>query len=424
MTCRDIPMACGLRLLAAFTLAAFLSGCAQTEHFWDTHIDPLGYEDQHDPAMSDAVAKSKKDNTWFSDWFAADTLAKASHMDEQTDESMPITRPTRSSKTKAAITDSSPSAITNFALFGIASQTPAQTASSKPIPITFAKSGSDFDPAIDPTGRWLVFASTRDQAQPKLYLKALEDAAATPLTRQQGSDVMPAFSPDGRIIAFASDRNGGWDLFLLTLETGHVTALTQSRSDVLHPSFSPDGRQLVFCTRGSPSDAWHLVMIDLASPMTWRLLGEGLFPQWSPDGGSIVYQRPCVSDPSRFEIWLIDLEGDQAKSPRALASGENATLIHPCFSSDGQRIAFVAVMGPDADARSDSTVSRAMKTQSPAPHSQIWTMNRQGGERQRVSDGRAMDVQPCWSHHGSLFVASNRMEQPSGGLERIWRLSP
>lgn len=404
--------------------ACLVFGCAHTEHFWDTHIDPLGYEDQHDRAMSDAVAESKRQDDWFGqdwlgqDWFAP-SAAKATHDDPDP----PIAHPTHRSKPKPAITDANPSAITNFTLFGIDPQPVTRNATNQPVPVTFPKRGSDFDPVIDPTGRWLVFASTRDCERPDLFLKAVDGTDTTRLTEHPASDLMPAFSPDGRVVVFASDRLGPWDLYLLNLKTGHISALTQSDTDELHPTFAPDGKRLVFCSRRSSTEPWHLILIDLESPMTWHLLGKGLFPQWSPDGRTLVYQRPSRHDPTRFEIWMMDLENNTAQSPRAVAAGENASLIHPCFSPDGGYVAFVAMMNQQPD-ESTSAVAGTVNPHGRSSASQVWTMNREGGERQRLSDGRAMDVHPCWSKTGALFVASNRAEQPSGGSERIWRLSP
>src|SRR3990172_4512992 len=58
--------------------------------------------------------------------------------------------------------------------------------------------GADFDPAVDPTGRMLAFASTRNSTKPDIYVKTVGGAAVTQVTSTPASDIQPEFSPDGK----------------------------------------------------------------------------------------------------------------------------------------------------------------------------------------------------------------------------------
>ncbi|MGB9624650.1 MAG: TolB family protein, partial [Phycisphaerae bacterium] len=87
--------------------------------------------------------------------------------------------------------------------------------------------GADFDPAVDPSGRWLAFASTRHARKPDIYLKRAGGAAITQITSDPASDIQPEFSPDGKRIAFASDRAGNFDIWVVGIDGSEPTQLTR-----------------------------------------------------------------------------------------------------------------------------------------------------------------------------------------------------
>ena len=149
--------------------------------------------------------------------------------------------------------------------------------------VTFANEGADFDPEIDRTSEWLVFASTRHRETADLYFKRIGSSAVTQLTSDPGNDVMPAIAPDGKQIAFASDRGGNWDVYLMDSTGGQAMQLTNDPAHEIHPSFSSDGKWLVYCRYGDQSGQWELVVIELASPSTKRFIGYGLVAAGQPD---------------------------------------------------------------------------------------------------------------------------------------------
>ena len=100
----------------------------------------------------------------------------------------------------------------------------------------------------------------------------------------------------------------------LLIERGHVVLLgivTQVRplaiepGEKTHPSFSPDGRQVVYSWRLADGSGTHLVQKPVIGG-SWRPLtqGEGrdLFPEWSPSGGRIAFERLTAADCSIFVI--------------------------------------------------------------------------------------------------------------------------
>ncbi|MFF8607734.1 FG-GAP-like repeat-containing protein [Streptomyces sp. NPDC015346] len=71
-------------------------------------------------------------------------------------------------------------------------------------------------------------------------------AAPQPVT--QG--LHPSFSPDGRKIAFAAYRDGANDVYVRDLTTGVETRMT-TREEVMFPEWSPDGGSIVYLSGGT-----------------------------------------------------------------------------------------------------------------------------------------------------------------------------
>ncbi|MEM7681107.1 MAG: DPP IV N-terminal domain-containing protein [Planctomycetota bacterium] len=275
--------------------------------------------------------------------------------------------------------------------------------------ITFTAEGADFDVDVDPTGRKLVFASTRHRATSDLYLQAVGGSAVTQLTSSAGNDVMPQFSPDGKHVVFASDRSGNWDIYLVPLAGGKPIQITSDTTDELHPSFSPDGKQLVYCTYGNATGQWQLVVIDLDRPAAARFIGPGMFPEWSPTSDRIVFQRSRERGTRWFSVWTVDLEDGEATRPTEVAASPNAALITPSWSPDGQMIVFSTVTDP---AGVEDSAPRA---------ADVWVMAADGSQRFRVTDGVFANLAPTWSPDAKLYFVSDRSRD---GAENVWSIRP
>ena len=270
---------------------------------------------------------------------------------------------------------------------------------------TYVDEGYDADVTADPTGKWLAFSSTRDSERSNIYMQRVDGTAVIQLTSDSADDAYPSFSPDGRQIAFCSTRAGNWQIFVMDADGKNVTQVTTGPMQAIHPSWAPDGSRLVYCCLGGKSNQWELWTVELQTSEK-RMIGYGLFPTWSPsrDADHIAFQRPRQRGSRWFSLWTLDLVNGEARRVTEVAVSSNAAILSPSWSPDGRRLAFATVMepnqelGPHAKGRTD-----------------IWVVNVDGTDRQRITDGTGANLMPFWGADNRVYFISDR-----GGPECVW----
>jgi Tol biopolymer transport system component len=260
---------------------------------------------------------------------------------------------------------------------------------------TFASDGRDSDVAVDPSGKWLVYTSTRHSERPDLYLQKTDGVSVVRLTDDPADDAFPVFSPDGKTIAFSSTRSGNWDVYTMDTDGKHVVQVTSGPSQDLHPSFSPDGTRLVYCSLSGRGDNWEIWVANLSTGER-RIVGSGLFPTWSPDKGldRIAFQRARQRGSRTFSLWTLDLVDGEARRVTEVASLPDAAIVSPAWSPDGQKLAFATIHGAKKE---------------------VWTVDADGSNRQRLTDGVASNLNPTWAADNRIYFISDR-----GSAGSIW----
>lgn len=280
---------------------------------------------------------------------------------------------------------------------------------------TTPSDGADFDPDVDATGKWLVYASTRHAKNSHLYIKSTSGSTITEVTDGPGNDAQPECDPVGKRIAFASDRSGNWDIWVVGADGRNPIQITSNPMPELHPSWSPDGKRLTYCRINPKEDRGELWIVDLSNPGVKRMIGEGLFPAWSPKGDKIAYQRSRARGSRWFSIWTIVIADDEVLFPTEVASSPSAALIAPTWSPDGSQLAFSWV-SPEQHEMPGAGQDRPVFGRGRA---QIGIVDVDGRARQRLTDGRGEHYSPTWSHDGRIYF-SKRVNDS----EMIWSVKP
>jgi Tol biopolymer transport system component len=228
--------------------------------------------------------------------------------------------------------------------------------------------GLDYDAALSPDGRWVVFTSER-RGNPDLYALDLEGGGEPRLiVDSPAMEDQVAFSPDGSSIAFVSTASGNADIYVLpfapTMSQGLAAAtnVTNHAGGDFRPDYSPDGARIAFTTDRDTPVSGHPIfgftrqregdvyVMDRDGGNQQRLTSTPDWdgsPEWSADGGTLYFYSarprevvgpptsPILGQEGGFRIWAMNADGS---SPRAVTP-EGVEALAPAVMADG-RVAY------------------------------------------------------------------------------------
>ena len=197
--------------------------------------------------------------------------------------------------------------------------------------------------------QWANFSVNGDSAQ-HLFVINADGSGRKQITRGNFRDATPTWSPDGARIAFARRDLESADTVYNTLDVfiavvnaggGKVTSLTRGGDRDDAPAWSPDGQRIAYNSDGS---VW-VIRADGSEP---RLIEGGPFVSrgvtWSPAGDELAYHRLEFLEDGRRRSRLVrtSLDGSSTKTV-ASYSGTSGSLLRigwPQWSPDGASILF------------------------------------------------------------------------------------
>jgi Tol biopolymer transport system component len=188
---------------------------------------------------------------------------------------------------------------------------------------------------------------------PETYLIDLNTGEMTPLPKSISdfksiADFGHTVSPDGTMVAYTSpDDAGTLQVFIANLNGTDVQQVTHDRRGATAPDWSPDGAAIVYFNGAGQGDieqgdVLNIFMLDLATGETSQVTNEkppnaADFPQFSPDGASIVYD---LDRGDGVALRIVPVTG--GKSVPLVGGGKNdVNAATGTFSPDGSALAMM-----------------------------------------------------------------------------------
>jgi len=235
------------------------------------------------------------------------------------------------------------------------------------------------------------------------------DKIITRVTSLPGLEDEPSWSPDGKYLAYTTNDKGNLDIMVMPMGGGRAIRVVDSDADDAQPAWSPDGSNLAFVS--ARDRGGHLSIALGVGPMQdfvvgkhgdiflipalggtpVKLVEDGYYPSWSPDGKSIVFQSPRDG---QWNLWKISSDGGV---PVPLTDDEEFDF-HPSWSPDGEWIVYGS---------------------GEVPVFNLKIISASGGSSWFLTDGNQRVIRPEWSKNGSSILYSS----DRNGSHNLWKIS-
>lgn len=225
----------------------------------------------------------------------------------------------------------------------------------------------------------LVYVGKKN-GQKELYLSDYDGFGPKPLTSDQSLSLLPRWSPKGDKIVYTSYRQGSPMIYLRDMRSGGDKVISARKGLNIGAAWSPDGQKLAVTLSQDNPD---IFLVDLTGSIIKQVTdhwGIDVSPTFSPDGTKIAYVSNRSGSP---QIYIKDLQN--GRDERLSYEGRYNTS--PQWSSRN-RIVFTGMV----EGRFD-----------------IFSIDADGGDLRRLTEGSRNNEDPCWSPDGRYIVfSSNR----------------
>ena len=242
----------------------------------------------------------------------------------------------------------------------------------------------------------IAFASNRD-GNAEIYVIDADGGNLRRLTNNRHDDYSPSWSPDGKRIAFSSDRDGHVidgrptsEIYVMEADGGNSQNLTNNPGNDRDPSWSPDGKRIAFASERDGNFNVEIYVMDNDGSNQQRLTNNPLYdmsPSWSPDGKRIVFSSQRAG---HFETKF----GITDEIYVMDADGGNQQRL-----TENRKNDWFPSWSPDGE-----RIAFASDRKGDLENFEIYVMDADGGNQQRLTENRVYDWSPVWSPDGERIA--------------------
>ncbi|MBN1271484.1 MAG: PD40 domain-containing protein [Candidatus Aminicenantes bacterium] len=247
--------------------------------------------------------------------------------------------------------------------------------------ITFS-SDSEMHPKWHPKGNTLIFSVPKGYWHVVDHWKInIDGTGLERITRSVTIDTYAEWSPDAtKIVGRRIVESGNSEIFLFDADGSNPVNLTNDTAYDGWPSWHPNGEKIVYASEDKNGEGRIFELECETSKRTLLIDKKGHWskPIWRRDGSKLICTRSLDGN---VDIFVYDIhKQDDKKNPIKLSDIRNA---YPSFSPDGKKIVFHSNRYGNND---------------------IFLINTDGTEIQRLTESPAEDRTPSWSPDGSKIA--------------------
>lgn len=217
------------------------------------------------------------------------------------------------------------------------------------------------------------------------YLGSVDDAGARNVAHQFAADILKMFGQPslfGTKITFVSNRTGNKEVWSMDWDGSNQKQITHFNALSIQPTFSPDASKVAFTSyvRGNPGIFVFSVDPVRQLPFYNQIASVNETPEFTPDGKQLLFSSSAGGHCCRIILTNLDGSGFRA------ISSSSAIDVEPKVNpKTGNEIVFVSGRsGPQ----------------------QIYRMNMDGTDVERLTPGEGEASNPSWNPDGQYMAFS------------------